>query len=58
MMDEAREPTALQKLWDDLAAVVARARQQDSWHLMLDGHAQDLEQAETTLRATREAAGR
>lgn len=46
-------PTATQRLWTELAAMVARARQQDHWHLILDGHAQDLEAAEAVLRETK-----
>lgn len=47
------QTTAAQRLWTELAAIAARARQQEHWHLMLDGHAQDLEAAEAALRDTK-----
>ena len=52
MSEKTSEQDAVARLRADLTAMVARARHQEYWHLMLDGHAQDLAQAEATLRAT------
>lgn len=51
--DAPNQTTPARRLWTELAAMVARARHQENWHLMLNGHAQDLEQAEAALRDTK-----
>ena len=50
--------TTVQRLWDELAAMAARARQEENWQLMHGGPAQDLGAAERVLRETKKEAER